>query len=147
MGQGKVKSKKSSGFFSAQSFVDGFTNNALGVVGFVAEGIKEEVLSIPTALAPPFPRQKFDVHAATAVGMSVLRTRDGQSHNCGRALSPGLGALVLASWPFMTCHVCQHDPNRPPLRAQDNFQVRMDREKELLAKVAAKKAAKDAAKR
>ena len=45
MGQGKVKSKKSSGFFSAQSFVDGFTNNALGVVGFVAEGIKEEVLS------------------------------------------------------------------------------------------------------
>lgn len=68
---GKVKSKKASGFFSAQSFVDGFTNNALGVVGFVAEGIKEE----------------------------------------------------------------------------DNYQVRMDREKELLAKVAAKKAAKDAANR
>lgn len=66
---GKVESKKSSGFFSAQSFVDGFTNNALGVVGFVAEGIKEE----------------------------------------------------------------------------DNFNVRMDREKELLAKVAAKKAAKEAA--
>jgi len=38
----KVKSKKSSGFFSAQSFVDGFTNNAMGVVGFVAEGIKED---------------------------------------------------------------------------------------------------------
>lgn len=64
---GKVKSKKSSGFFSAQSFVDGFTNNALGVVGFVAEGIKEE----------------------------------------------------------------------------DSFNVRMEREKELLAKVAAKKAAKE----
>ena len=41
--ESKVKSKKSSGFYSAQSFFDGFTNNALGVVGFVAEGIKEEV--------------------------------------------------------------------------------------------------------
>ena len=60
MGQGKVKSKKSSGFFSAQSFVDGFTNNALGVVGFVAEGIKEEVLSTHqpprrSRLSPPPP--------------------------------------------------------------------------------------------
>jgi hypothetical protein len=35
----------------------------------------------------------------------------------------------------------------PSLHAQDNYQVRMDREKELLAKVAAKKAAKDAANR
>ncbi len=52
-GQGKVKSKKASGFFSAQSFVDGFTNNALGVVGFVAEGIKEEVLCAPHSLRPP----------------------------------------------------------------------------------------------
>jgi len=43
--QGKVQAKKASGFFSAQSFVDGFTNNALGVVGFVNEGIKEEVCS------------------------------------------------------------------------------------------------------
>lgn len=67
--ESKVKSKKSSGFYSAQSFFDGFTNNALGVVGFVAEGIKEE----------------------------------------------------------------------------DDFKVRMEREKELLAKVAAKKAAKAAA--
>eukprot|EP00617_Octactis_speculum_P014121 CAMPEP_0185756632 /NCGR_PEP_ID=MMETSP1174-20130828/15055_1 /TAXON_ID=35687 /ORGANISM="Dictyocha speculum, Strain CCMP1381" /LENGTH=213 /DNA_ID=CAMNT_0028435683 /DNA_START=29 /DNA_END=670 /DNA_ORIENTATION=+ len=40
--EGKVKSKKSSGFFSPQSFVDGFTNNALGMVGFVAEGAKED---------------------------------------------------------------------------------------------------------
>eukprot|EP00277_Geminigera_cryophila_P000834 CAMPEP_0179427970 /NCGR_PEP_ID=MMETSP0799-20121207/13772_1 /TAXON_ID=46947 /ORGANISM="Geminigera cryophila, Strain CCMP2564" /LENGTH=234 /DNA_ID=CAMNT_0021203257 /DNA_START=10 /DNA_END=714 /DNA_ORIENTATION=+ len=68
--EGKVQAKKASGFFSAQSFVDGFTNNALGVVGFVNEGIKEE----------------------------------------------------------------------------DNFNVRMEREKEMLAKVAAKKAAKEAAK-
>ena len=51
-GQGKVKSKKASGFFSPQSFVDGFTNNALGVVGFVAEGIKEEVLFAPRRLRP-----------------------------------------------------------------------------------------------
>jgi aerobic-type carbon monoxide dehydrogenase small subunit (CoxS/CutS family) len=64
--EANVKSKKASGFYSAQSFFDGFTNNAMGVVGFVSEGIKEE----------------------------------------------------------------------------DNFQVRMQREKELLAKVAAKKAAR-----
>ena len=41
--QANVKSKKASGFYSAQSFFDGFTNNAMGVVGFVSEGIKEEV--------------------------------------------------------------------------------------------------------
>ena len=35
-----AKSKKSSGFFSPQSFVDGVVNNGLGVVGFVAEGAK-----------------------------------------------------------------------------------------------------------
>jgi ferredoxin len=63
-----VKSKKASGFYSAASFRDGFLNNAIGVVGFVKEGIAEE----------------------------------------------------------------------------DNFKVRMEREKELLAKVAAKKAAKKA---
>ena len=33
-----TKSKKSSGFFSPQSFVDGIVNNGLGVVGFVKEG-------------------------------------------------------------------------------------------------------------
>ena len=33
-----TKSKKSSGFFSPQSFVDGVVNNGLGVVGFVKEG-------------------------------------------------------------------------------------------------------------
>jgi hypothetical protein len=37
----KVKSKKASGFFSPQSFVDGFTANALGMVGLVTEGAKE----------------------------------------------------------------------------------------------------------
>mmetsp|Transcript_23100 Transcript_23100/g.47888 ORF Transcript_23100/g.47888 Transcript_23100/m.47888 type:complete len:217 (+) Transcript_23100:173-823(+) len=37
-----VKSKKASGFFSAQSFRDGFVNNALGMVGFVTEGAKED---------------------------------------------------------------------------------------------------------
>jgi len=35
-----AKSRKSSGFFSPQSFVDGVVNNGLGVVGFVAEGAK-----------------------------------------------------------------------------------------------------------
>ena len=44
----------------------------------------------------------------------------------------------------LCAQTCPH-PNRPPLRVQDNFNVRMDREKELLAKVAAKKAAKEAA--
>lgn len=35
-----AKSKRSSSFFSPQSFVDGVVNNGLGVVGFVAEGAK-----------------------------------------------------------------------------------------------------------
>mmetsp|Transcript_58694 Transcript_58694/g.132843 ORF Transcript_58694/g.132843 Transcript_58694/m.132843 type:complete len:203 (+) Transcript_58694:133-741(+) len=39
---GKVKSKSASGFFSPQSFVDGFTANALGMVGLVTEGAKED---------------------------------------------------------------------------------------------------------
>ena len=46
------------------------------------------------------------------------------------------------SFSYPSLHACH-----PSLHAQDNYQVRMDREKELLAKVAAKKAAKDAAKR
>ncbi|GMI23237.1 hypothetical protein TrCOL_g3539 [Triparma columacea] len=37
-----VKSKKASGFFSVQSFRDGFVNNALGMVGLVTEGAKED---------------------------------------------------------------------------------------------------------
>lgn len=31
-----------SGFFSVQSFQDGFVNNALGMVGLVTEGAKED---------------------------------------------------------------------------------------------------------
>ncbi|KAJ1459016.1 hypothetical protein M885DRAFT_512172 [Pelagophyceae sp. CCMP2097] len=38
----KIKGKKSSGFFSMQSFADGFRNNALGVVGLVVEGSKAD---------------------------------------------------------------------------------------------------------
>lgn len=40
--QSMVKSKKASGFFSVQSFRDGFVNNALGMVGLVTEGAKED---------------------------------------------------------------------------------------------------------
>ncbi|GMH95215.1 hypothetical protein TrVE_jg11016 [Triparma verrucosa] len=36
------KSKAASGFFSAASFVDGFQNNVLGMVGLVTEGAKED---------------------------------------------------------------------------------------------------------
>lgn len=37
---GMVKSKKSTTFFSFTSFLAGFYNNFLGIVGFVSEGIK-----------------------------------------------------------------------------------------------------------
>lgn len=36
------RSKPSSGFFSAQSIADGFTNNVLGMVGLVVEGAKSD---------------------------------------------------------------------------------------------------------
>mmetsp|Transcript_55891 Transcript_55891/g.112028 ORF Transcript_55891/g.112028 Transcript_55891/m.112028 type:complete len:192 (+) Transcript_55891:84-659(+) len=39
---GKVEAKKASGFFSPQSFLDGFTANVLGMKGLVTEGAKEE---------------------------------------------------------------------------------------------------------
>ena len=37
---GMVKSKRSTAFFSFTSFLAGFYNNFLGIVGFVREGIK-----------------------------------------------------------------------------------------------------------
>ena len=36
------QTKKASGFFSVTSFADGFRNNALGMVGLVTEGSKED---------------------------------------------------------------------------------------------------------
>jgi aerobic-type carbon monoxide dehydrogenase small subunit (CoxS/CutS family) len=42
----KDKVKPSATFFSPKSFVDGFTNNAFGVVGFVQKGIAVSVITL-----------------------------------------------------------------------------------------------------